>query len=53
MLTQGVPGTSCGRDQAGKVPVDVLLSSVRNRKEKAVSDRVLKLSYRVILGTQV
>lgn len=36
VLTQGVPDTISGREQAGKVIVDVLLSSVRNEKNKAV-----------------
>lgn len=41
VLTQGVPDTICGREQVGKVSVDVLLSSVRNEKNKAVLDRLL------------
>lgn len=53
MLTQGVPDTICGREQAEKVSVDVLLSSVRNRNDKAVLDRLLKFSYMVIPGPQV
>lgn len=34
VLTQGVPGTICGREQAGKVSVNVLLSSMRNESSK-------------------
>lgn len=53
VLTQAVPDTICGRKQAGKESVDMLLSSVGNGNDKAVLHRRLKLSYMVIPGPQV
>lgn len=53
MFTEAVPDTICDREQAGKVSVDVFLSSVGKGNDNTVLDSLLKLSYMVIPVLQV
>lgn len=53
VFTEAVPDTICDREQAGKVSVDVFLSSVGKGNDNTVLDSLLKLSYMVIPVLQV